>query len=99
MSDEQAAPRSSWYGTAAILASSLVMSIASVAIALHVNSESDRKAELARVESEKKWCSVVATLDDSYAEQPPTTATGKNVAEGIAGLRLSLHCPPRPARS
>jgi hypothetical protein len=89
--------RPSWYSTAAILASSLVMSLASMGIALHVNAESDRKAEVARVESERKWCSIVITLNDSYREQPPTTATGKNVAAGIAELAKSLDCPPRPA--
>jgi hypothetical protein len=46
-----------------------------------------------QAESERKWCSVVGTLDDSYRRQPPTTPTGMSVAKSIHDLRRELHCP------
>ncbi len=90
----QGVMRPGWYWWAAMLASSLVVGVVAVVIALHVNAESDRKAELARRESERKWCSIVITLDSAYRQQPPQTPTGQELAESIAGLRSSLHCPP-----
>jgi hypothetical protein len=75
--------RPGWYWWAAMLASSLAVGVGSVMISLHVNAESD-----------KKWCSVVETIDGSYREQPPVTATGKQLAQDMAALRGELHCPP-----
>ncbi len=66
-----------------MLTSSLAVGVVSVLISVHVNAESDRK-----------WCSIVETLDSSYRQQPPTTPSGRNVAANIAELRRSLHCPP-----
>jgi hypothetical protein len=76
-----AATRPGWYWWAAMLASSLLCALGAVLIALHVNAESDRK-----------WCSVVETIDRSYREQPPTTPTGKKLAADMASLRRQLHC-------
>lgn len=57
---------------------------ASVFYAAHVQRESDRK-----------WCSLVITMDDAYRQTPPTTAPGKNLAASIAELRRKLGCPTR----
>lgn len=46
-------------------------------------------------QSERKWCSVVSTLDDAYRETPPATAPGRNLAASIADLRRELGCPTR----
>lgn len=77
------APRPSWYHWAAMLASSLLAAGGAVLISVHVNTESDRK-----------WCSIVETLDSSYRQSPPTTPSGRNVAANIAELRRSLNCSP-----
>lgn len=71
-----------WYVMAAILVSSLSIGLASVVYANHV-----------ALESERKWCSIVATMDDAYKAQPPITESGKNVARDIDKLRSSLRCP------
>jgi hypothetical protein len=42
--------------------------------------------------NQRKFCVVVATMDDSYRETPPTTAAGRNLAESIAQLRHDLGC-------
>lgn len=71
-----------WYGWAAMLASSLIFSLGTLALALHANAESDRK-----------WCSIVTTLDSSYKESPPTLPTGIHVAQALEELRDTLDCP------
>lgn len=75
--------RSGWVWRAAMLASAALLFVASVVISLRVNAESDRK-----------WCSVVITLDDAWRQSPPTTAAGKTMAANMAQLRHDLHCPP-----
>lgn len=72
------------FGYAVVVAFIACVSIAfgSVAYANHVQRDSDRK-----------WCKLVGTLDDAYREQPPTTPTGKNVADSVAQLRHDLGCP------
>lgn len=65
-----------------MLASSLATGAAALVVALHVNAESDRK-----------WCSVVSTLDAAWSETPPTSAAGKNLARDIHELRDRLDCP------
>jgi hypothetical protein len=74
--------RPGWYWWAAMIASSLLAALGAVGVALHTQAESERK-----------WCSVVGTLDDSYRRQPPTTPTGMSVAKSIHDLRRELHCP------
>lgn len=76
--------RPGWYWWAAMLASSLTTGAVALVVAIHVNQESDRK-----------WCSVVSTLDDAWAESPPTTTSGRNLAHDIADLRRRLECPTR----
>lgn len=75
-------PRSGWVWRAAMLASAALLFVASVVISLRVNAESDRK-----------WCSVVITLDDAWRQSPPTTAAGKTMAANMHDLRRELHCP------
>lgn len=42
--------------------------------------------------TQRKFCTVVATMDDSYRETPPATVAGRNLAESIAQLRHDLGC-------
>lgn len=44
-------------------------------------------------EGDRKWCSLVATLDDAYRVTPPSTETGKLVASQIHQLRMDFDCP------
>lgn len=74
--------RPSWYTVAAMLASSIVTASVALVVALHVNAESDRK-----------WCSVVVTLDDAWTQTPPTTPAGRNLARDFHELRRRLDCP------
>ena len=42
--------------------------------------------------SQRAWCSLISTLDDTYHQQPPTTPTGQQVAAEVHALRLQLGC-------
>lgn len=42
--------------------------------------------------NQRKFCTVVSTMDDSYRETPPTTVAGKNLAQSITQLRHDLGC-------
>lgn len=43
-------------------------------------------------ESERKWCGLVTTLDDTYRSTPPTTPLGRDIAKEMARLRKQFHC-------
>lgn len=99
-----------WYGWMAMLASSLAFSTGALVIGLHANAESDRRNEAtrvesdrkddeARVESDRRWCTLLDNLDRAYKEIPPSTPTGRNVAQEIHRLRTDpqptgFGCPP-----
>lgn len=42
--------------------------------------------------SNRKWCELISTLDDSYKAARPQTAAGQKVAADIAKLRVDLGC-------
>ena len=82
------------YSLAVILIICISLTVATTVLALAANKRSEARERTARLTSERAWCSVIITLDDSYRETPPTTPAGKNVAEGIARLRTQFRCPP-----
>jgi hypothetical protein len=43
--------------------------------------------------TERKFCAVVATVDDGYRKKPPTTDPGREQARIYANLRGQLGCP------
>jgi hypothetical protein len=45
-------------------------------------------------QSERRWCGLVATLDDTYRSTPPSTPSGRQVADQIHQLRAEFGCPP-----
>lgn len=46
-------------------------------------------------ESEQKLCAVVASMDDTYRQRPPTTETGRRIAMQMHRLRQDLGCPAK----
>jgi len=48
-------------------------------------------------QSDQRWCSVMATLDDAYSSGTPTTPIGVKLARDIKTRHRELHCPrPTP---
>jgi hypothetical protein len=70
-----------WYSLVALLVSMFVLAVAGVVYTRHVQHESERK-----------WCSLISTLDAAYQSQPPQTQLGRNLAADMARLRRQLRC-------
>jgi hypothetical protein len=69
----------------AVLASSLVTAVAAFAVTQHE-----------RVESDRRWCSLLGELDAAYSAPPgPATELGRRVAEEIHRLRVGFGCSAR----
>jgi hypothetical protein len=79
--------RPTWALLMAVFASSLLTAGAALVLSLRANAESERRAEVARVESDRRWCNLLGDLDGAYNQPPPKTETGKNVAAEIHRLR------------
>lgn len=43
-------------------------------------------------ESNRRWCSLLVVLDDTYQQTPPQTDVGRNVASEIHRLRTDFEC-------
>lgn len=69
------------YTLVVIFVSSMLTSLVAVLLAVHA-------VQL----SERKFCTLVTTMDAAYREEPPQTPTGKNLAQAIADLRQELNC-------
>jgi hypothetical protein len=73
--------KTQWYALLAIFASMFALTAVSLGYANYVANESSRK-----------WCELVVTLDDTYTQTPPSTPSGRKVAQEIHNLRNSLKC-------
>jgi hypothetical protein len=74
----------------------VVIALASVAYANHVQRQAERRAELVRIESDRRWCSLLGELDSAYSVPPgPSTELGRRVAQEIHRLRVEFGCPAR----
>lgn len=53
----------------------------------------DHRRDAAEREADRRWCSLMAVMDDAYRANPPITETGRNIARQIHDLRGRLGCP------
>lgn len=74
-------PRKIWYAVIASYVSGILVTGSGLVYMNHVDTESNRK-----------WCSLVVTLDETYRQTPPTTEVGRKVAVSINGLRQDFRC-------
>lgn len=81
------------YLLVAILLSSLTTGLIAIQVAQRGSAEAERRAELVRVESDRRWCQLLGDLDAAYNDPPPATATGRSVAAEVHRLRTE----PQPA--
>lgn len=91
-----------WYAIAVAFVACAVCAGAAMGYGIYVNGESRRRAEqaqteLARVQQEQRdaLCRMVVLMDDAWHETPPSTTSGRNLAEAIADARATLGCPKR----
>jgi hypothetical protein len=52
----------------------------------------DRKANERERANDRRWCALLTLFDDTYKTNPPTTATGEQVAKLMHELVLSTGC-------
>ena len=88
-----------FYAWLAVLLSAITLPIVSMVVSIHLARASTEDAvareRAARRATELAMCVVVTTFTDAYKNEPPTTAAGREVAEGMTGLRLAYHCDER----
>lgn len=84
-----------WYAITVAFVACLVTAIASVGYASWVNTESQKRSEQARVESDRRWCALLADIGDSQRAVPPKTESGKRFAAEIDRLRREFGCQQR----
>lgn len=76
-----------------VLLSSSATGVIAIWAAKRAQAESERRAELVRIESDRRWCKLLGDLDGAYNDPPPKTETGRSVAAEIHRLRTQ----PQPA--
>jgi hypothetical protein len=69
------------YAQIAVYGSLLALIVVGLVVVAHNDHERSRDI-----------CGLIATLDDSYRETPPTTPTGRRVAIELHAYRLRLGC-------
>lgn len=85
-----------WYALLTVFVSCLLMTVAAFGISIRRTEESVQKAEdeAARTlrESEQKWCTIVDLFNDAYAENPPPTPLGQDIAREMKILAERFNC-------
>lgn len=64
----------------------VVYMVAGPAVAIWVSQANQHR-------SERAWCGIITTLDDTYRATPPTTPVGRQIAAAMAKLRRDYRCP------
>jgi len=83
------------YAWLAVMISAITLPLLALFVSIQLNERAVENERTARVAGERAMCIIVVTLDSAYKEDPPKTPAGKNVAEGMANLRLAYHCDER----
>lgn len=74
----------------------LAVALSSLVYSSHVQRQAEHRAEIARIDSDRRWCALLTDLDVAYRSAPgPTTELGRRVAAEIHRLRLAFECPER----
>jgi hypothetical protein len=82
-----------WYAITVAFVAMLAVSFAGVAYTNFVQKQAERRADLVRVESDRRWCSLLVDIGNSQRAVPPKTESGKRFAEEIDKLRREFGCP------
>lgn len=82
-----------WYSLVAILVCVLAVTIGAYVTLDRSAQAAERAARAAAVESEQRWCAVIATIDEAYRIAPPATEISRKLARDIRALREQFDCP------
>lgn len=85
-----------WYAIAVAFIAVVAVSVAGVLYTNVVQRQAEQRAEVARQDSDRRWCALLSDLDAAYQTSPgPSTELGKKVAAEIHRLRVGFGCPER----
>jgi len=72
--------------------SSIVMGVVAIQYANYAIHQSQLQSNKTIIETQQQWCEIIITFDNGYRNTPPTTPTGKLLAEEFARLRREFQC-------
>ena len=82
-----------WYAIAVAYVAMVGIAAAGVVYTNFVQKQAERRAELVRVESDRRWCSLLVDIGNSQRAVPPKTPSGIRFAAEIDRLRHEFGCP------
>lgn len=88
-SSRQLTNRQLIYALIVALVASMLMSIASAIVAFVISTDKARETD---EESNRKWCTLLVGIDTIYKQQPPTTGSAQQFANGIHQLVIDFEC-------
>ena len=77
------------YAVIASYVTAVFMSMIAMIVSINI---STREARDTDIESNRRWCELLVTLDEAYSKVPPNTPVGMNIAAHIHNLRVDFNC-------
>lgn len=71
----------------------LAIALAGVVYTNYVQKQAEHRAELVRIESDRRWCALLVDISRGQRQSPPKTESGQRFAEEIDRLRREFGCP------
>ena len=81
-----------WYAMTVTFVVMIAFAGASVLYANHAAEQAVERSNAIDRESNRRWCTLLATLDDAYKASPPATEAGKTMAAEVTRLRTEFGC-------
>jgi hypothetical protein len=78
----------------AVVLSNVLIGVIAITQANRAIDLSEQRAMQQDEERDRRWCTLLGTLDDAYRLNPPVTDTGQKVARETARMRVQFGCPP-----
>ena len=82
-----------WYAIAVAFIAVVGIAGAGVGYTNQVQKQAEQRAELVRIESDRRWCSLLVDIGNSQRAVPPKTPSGVRFAAEIDKLRHEFGCP------
>jgi hypothetical protein len=81
-----------WYAIAVAFIAVVGIAGAGVGYTNYVQKQAEQRAELVRIESDRRWCSLLVDIGNSQRAVPPKTESGIRFAAEIDKLRHEFGC-------
>lgn len=81
-----------WYAMTVTFVVTIAFAGASVLYANHAAERAAERAEQIDRESNRRWCTLLVTMDEAYRASPPATPAGKTMAAEVTRLRAEFGC-------